>query len=97
MKKKGVSQEDRRLWVRLQRNDPSRYKSLFDSIQFLGEHGFHAQTIADVCGITKNEVYIACAKLKIRLRDYRDGRNWIAKKIIVQTPKIIVSKESAHG
>lgn len=74
------------LWVRVA---PERRDSLFRTVEYLGKHGFHAQTIADICGCTVSQVYLACAKLGIRLRDYRDGKNQTAKSVIRTAPRVM--------
>jgi hypothetical protein len=46
---------------------------LYKAVEFLALRGMHARTIASVCGLSTGQVYTACAHMKIKLRDYRDG------------------------
>jgi hypothetical protein len=60
--------------IRMFKNEPEeRRKSIYDTVQYLGERGFHAHTISKVAGISISQVYTACRQMQIRLRDYRDG------------------------
>ena len=61
--------------------------AIYRSVKYMAEYGFHAQTIADKVGISKGQIYSACGKLGLRLRDYRDGKNDTAKGIIRRAPK----------
>jgi len=74
---------------------PERRDSVFRTIEYLALRGFHAWKIADVTGVTVSQVYIACQKLRIRLRDYRDGRTAPARAIIKVAPVILRSVKRA--
>jgi len=71
------------LWKRVA---PERRDSLYKNIEYFGIRGFHASKIASLCGCTVSQVYQACAKLRLRLRDYRDGKGEVAIKIITLRP-----------
>jgi hypothetical protein len=63
-----------------------RARVVQSSVIYLAERGFHARTIARRTGLSVNQIYNACRKLGIRLRDYRDGVGEIAERIIQATP-----------
>lgn len=85
MSKRTINAETAPLWRTIQ---PSRRDSVFRTIEHLAKHGFHAWKIAQVAGCSVAQVYQACAKLQIRLRDYRDGLNDEAKQVIVEVAPI---------
>lgn len=60
-----------------------RRQSLYRTVEYMALRGFHAWKIADVSGITISQVYTACRQMQIRLRDYRDGKGDVAKRIIL--------------
>jgi hypothetical protein len=61
----------------------------------LASYGFHGATIAKRVGLkTLSRVYSICAKHGIRLRDYRDGNNKVAKRIITGITKQSVKRIS---
>jgi hypothetical protein len=60
------------------------------SIIYFGERGFHASLIADKTGLEKGQVYYACRKLGIRLRDYRNGLGEVAERIVAVAPCVRV-------
>jgi hypothetical protein len=62
---------------------------LFRNVEYFAERGFHAWKIADICGCTVSQVYQACSKLRIRLRDYRDGKGEVAVCIIKAHPVMV--------
>lgn len=68
---------------------PERQDSLFKQIEYMAEHGFHAWKIAEVCGCTMSQVYLACNKMRIRLRDYRDGKTAVAVQVIRLRPAMV--------
>ena len=68
---------------------PERRDSLFKNIEYFALRGFHAQKIADICGCNKSQIYMACQKLQIKLRDYRDGKGEVAVRIIQLRPAIV--------
>jgi hypothetical protein len=68
--------------------DPERRVSLFRTIRYYIERGFHAWKIAEICGCSEGNVYTAAAKLQMRLRDYRDGKGDVAERIIQVAPSI---------
>lgn len=57
-------------------------RSVDASILMLGEHGFHAHTIADMTGISRSMVYSVLRRSGISLRDYRNGDTDAAKRVI---------------
>lgn len=63
-------------------------RELETSIIYLGEHGFHGRTIAQKLGCSDGTVYHVCYKSGVKLRDYRDGKNEVAERIIARTPAI---------
>lgn len=67
--------EDRRYW-------------LYKTIEFMALRGFHCRTIARVCGITEGQVYLALQKLRIRLRDYRDGKGPVAQRFMSEAHQV---------
>jgi len=67
-------------------------KSVLNTILYLGEHGFHAKTIAKVAGITPSQVYAVCAKFGVKLRAYRDGEGETAERVILRSPVLKVRK-----
>lgn len=69
-------------------------KSLFQTVLYLGERGFHAKTIAKVAGITDGQVYAICNKFQVKLRSYRDGKTEPAEQIIRRSPILEVRKIS---
>lgn len=68
---------------------PERRDSMFRTIEYLALRGFHARTIARVVGGTIGQVYLACQKLQIKLRDYRDGKGEVARKVIRVAPPVV--------
>lgn len=66
------------------RETPERRASLYRSVEYLALHGMHAQTIADVCGLSVSQVYTACGHMQIKLRDYRDGKGPVGSAVVSQ-------------
>ena len=64
-----------------------RRASLYRTVEYLAQHGFHAQTIADVAGISKSQVYTATHHMQIKLRAYRDGHGAVAPNVIKGAPR----------
>lgn len=56
--------------------------SIFRSIEYMVRWGFKAWYIAERVGCTTSQVYQACAKLRIHISDYREGKNEEARGII---------------
>lgn len=63
--------ENRALFRRL---DSAIRHRLYTGVEFLALRGLHAKAIATATGISVWQVYQMCRQMKIRLRDYRDGR-----------------------
>ena len=78
----------REVLVRMKRENPRLRQLVLTQVDRLGSYGFHAQTIADICGIGKSQVYQITRMLGFRLRDYRDGKTESAKIIISVTPRV---------
>jgi hypothetical protein len=70
----------------------SQRKSVLNTVIYMGEHGFHAKTIAKVAGLTPSQVYAICSKFGVRLRAYRDGRSEPAERVILRSPIVKVKK-----
>ena len=87
----------REILVRMKRENPRLRRLLLTEVDRLGAHGFHAQTIADVCGISRSQVYQITKKLGFRLRDYRDGATMPAQRIILRTPRVKIKKLRGKG
>lgn len=63
--------------------EAQRY-NLYWTIEYMALRGFHCKKIAEVCGLNEGSVYLACQKLQIRLRDYRDGKGPVAQAFVAQ-------------
>jgi len=61
---------------------------LKQAILYMGIRGFHARTIADVCGLTLSCVTYQLGQMKVRLRDYRDGEGEVARGFVRKAAKI---------
>jgi len=77
------------IFKKLLQEDPKKRDRILSTIMYMGLRGFHAQTIADWCGITKGQVYIVCRKQRIRLRDYRDGKTEPAEYVLARAPVVL--------
>lgn len=60
---------------------------LYRMIEFLAVRGLHAKAIAGAVGVSVSQVYLACGHLKIRLRDYRDGRGPVGSKLVARVKR----------
>jgi len=82
LKKRGTTAP---LWRNV---SPDQRDNLFRLIEYMAEYGFHRRLIADTAGITESQVYLALQKLRIRLRDYRDGKTMAARRVIAVAPPV---------
>ena len=67
-------------------------RAVRSSIVYFGERGFHASLIAEKTNLDVRQVYYACHRLGIRLRDYRDGKGEIAERIVSVAPCVNVRR-----
>lgn len=65
---------------------PERRASIYKTVEYMALRGFHCRKIAEVCGITEGQVYTACGQMRIRLRDYRDGKGPVAEQVVRAAP-----------
>ena len=72
-------------------------KILLQSVRYLADRGFHAETIARATGLTKSQVYYRTGQLNIQLRSYRDGSSSTAKLYLSDTPCVKVSVKAKRG
>lgn len=70
---------------------------LFNQIADLVRWGFKAWYIAELCGCTVANVYQTCAKLQLRISDYREGRNVEARGVIRDIAPTQVKYKRAGG
>ncbi len=78
--------------VMFKREAPERRASLYRTVEYMALRGFHASTVARVCGITVSQVYTACRQMRIKLRAYRDGDGPVATQVLRVAP-VVVSKK----
>lgn len=69
---------------------------VYRSVEFLAVRGLHAQVIADCCGLAKWEVYRACRQMKVRLRDYRDGKGEVGSVLVARTREVVKSAKKGR-
>jgi hypothetical protein len=79
------------------RHLPLEDRVLLESVSYMAERGFHAETIARSTGLTKSQVSYRVAALGLRLRSYRDGTSTAAKELIAVTPCVEVGVHAVKG
>lgn len=89
--------KDRTGILMFKREPAERRDSLYRTVEYMALRGFHASTIARVCGITVSQVYTACGQMRIKLRAYRDGVRPVAREVLAVAPVVANAKRKARG